>query len=118
VNIQDIQVGKYYAVRLGQWVETARVDAIHDGKPIVYVVGHWRPLPVSAFIRESRSPEQSAAIAREQASKHRKSVQDELASQEASRKVAPADCRPRATQTIIHRQGTHFEAGDYGINRE
>jgi len=134
---ESIEAGKWYAVRIGQWIEAARVDGYDPvtGKWIAYLhaMEHWRPLPASSFVRESRSPERVAAMDRQWRMESMLRAQDEAQRQmEAAPALVDRDagrggqgcegCEDRGHraryQAIVCRQGSHFFAGDYGISRE
>lgn len=127
---EAIEAGKWYSVRIGQWLEAARVDG-HDpvtGKWIAWLHGlkAWRPLPASSFLRETSSPEQLAAMDRLTRMESMLWTRDEIRKQ-MDGAPAPVD---RGTGRggdgldgsrfygIVCRQGSRFFAGDYGISRE
>jgi len=119
--------GKWYAVRLGVVIETARVDALPEPPRAYYAqkavcwvpaLGVWRELPVSSLLYESVSPEQRAAIEQEKESKSRQRIRAMLDDINLRMQSAPVRPRPPITEPIIARQGSYFHAGDYGITRE
>jgi hypothetical protein len=123
-----IEAGQWYAVRLGQWIEAARVDGFNPvtGKWIAYLhaMHAWRPLPASAFVRESMDPEQLAAMERKERMESRLWMQDEIQRQTFGA-PAPVDrvagCGGEGESrfyAIVCRQGSFFHAGDYGVSRE
>lgn len=123
----DIDTDKHYIVRLGQWTELARVDATTTrtvlGKTSdvfvawVYGLKQYRPLPASAFLHESLSPEEHAAIQARTHHEARAVIRGHVVQQQAITAASPL----RVTEPLtgqIHRQGSVFPAGDYGITRE
>ncbi|WP_455387512.1 hypothetical protein [Petrachloros mirabilis] len=120
MNASDIQHEKHYAVRLGVRSATARVDAI-DGEHIYCWIcedGEYQTLQEHHFRFECPPPDVSAAIrAKEQAERDRRRMEREERDKRLA-KNAPTRGWPEQREAIIHRQGSVFCSGDYGITRE
>jgi len=126
---EAIEPGRWYSVRIGQWIEAARVDGCDPctGKWIAWLHGlrSWRPLPASSFLRESMDPEQLAAMERRQRMESMLWTRDEIQRQTECA-PAPVDRGTGCGGTghdsrfyaIVCRQGSRFLAGNYGISRE
>ena len=123
----DITVERHYIVRLGMWTELARVDAVTERTVLgrqsdvyvawVYGLRQYRPLPASSFLHPSVSPVEHAAIRAKSHHEARAAIREQVAQQQAVTDASPL----RVTEPItgqIHRQGSVFPAGDYGITRE
>jgi hypothetical protein len=94
------------------------VDAVDGDEYVVFrvEVGMWWRLPSRRILRETRSPEEWAAIRATQRAESRLRVQETL---RTMRERGTARAAPREVDYgIIHRQGTAFSPGDYGIARE
>lgn len=110
----NIERDKWYAVLIGQCIESARVDAIIEGKPICYVMGVWSPVARSKFLYESCDPQESLAETRRKSATARMEIHEHI----YGGREPPQHGWPEHSEAIITRQGTQFHAGDYGIVRE
>ena len=117
MDISDIKHDKHYAVRLGLWTLTGRVDAVDEvaSKVFVWTEVGYRPVAASAILYECKSPEQYRAIIAKRRAESRMRTQ---AWRQAFDARPPRPTVWEHQEPIINRQGSVFTPGDYGITRE
>jgi len=116
MEINEIKHEHHYAIRLGRWTVTGRVDAIDPPKVIVWIeVLGYRPVPHTAVLYACKSPSYYDEQHRKR--KHESFLRRQEWEKRYS-KPAPCPLFPQHHEPIINRQGSRFRSGDYGITRE